>query len=158
MDSMSHNARIKAAITDLESQRKPKYAATARNWNIDKSTLWRRHQGETKTMEEANTESRQNLSRIQEEVLIEHCNRLTDRGIPPTPQILTNIAEELAKKKLGHNWATRFYDRHGDRLTSVYLRRIDHNRKKADNSRYFRYFFDSVRHHFNSLRQRYGYF
>jgi hypothetical protein len=32
---MDHNARIEAAITDLESQSRVNYAATAKEWDID---------------------------------------------------------------------------------------------------------------------------
>src|SRR5947199_6447927 len=144
MDSMSHNARIEAAIADLKSQECVNYAATARKWGLEPTTLRRRFIGQSTTIEEANSKSRQKLISIQEEALIEHVNKLTDRGIPPTPQILKNIAEELAKTKLGHNWVARFCRRHRSRLASVYLRTIDHKRKIADNSRYFRHFFDLV--------------
>src|SRR5436305_7849870 len=70
---------------------------------------------------------------LQEEALIKHANKLTDRGIPPTTQILKNIAEELAKVKIGHNWVTRFCKRHRSHLASEYLRKIDCKRKVADN-------------------------
>jgi hypothetical protein len=43
---MDHEARIQAAITNLESQKRLNYAATAKKWNLDRSTLSRRHQGE----------------------------------------------------------------------------------------------------------------
>ena len=107
-------------------------------------TLAKRYKGETGTVQEANSYVRQKLTNAQEEVLIAHANRLTDRGLPPTPQILKNIAEEIAKTKLGKNWVSRFYQRHRDRLTSVYLRVIDHKRKAADNSQYFQEFFNIV--------------
>jgi hypothetical protein len=87
---------------------------------------------------------RQALTTEEEEALIGHINKLTDRGIPPTPQILKNIAEEIARVTLGINWTTRFCKRHRGRLKSEYLRTIDHRRKKADNSRYFQLFFRLV--------------
>ena len=144
MDSMSHNARIEAAIAELKSQKRINYAEIARKWKLTDTTLRRRFIGKTTSIQEANTESRQKLTSIQEEALIEHANKLTDRGIPPTPQILKNIAEEISKTKLGPNWVARFCKRHSHRLTSVYLRAIDYKRKVADNSRYFRKFFDLV--------------
>lgn len=45
---------------DLDLQERANYAATARKWEAD----W--------------------LTDAQEEVLIAHANRLTDRGLPPT--------------------------------------------------------------------------
>jgi hypothetical protein len=46
-NSMDHNARIKAAIANLESQEAINYAATTKKWNIDRSTLSRRFRGKT---------------------------------------------------------------------------------------------------------------
>ena len=142
--AMDHNTRINKALDDLESQQPPKYAETARKWKVDKSTLWRRHKGETGTIQEANSYARQKLTNAQEEVLVGHVNKLTARGLPPTPQMVKNMAEEIANTKLGVHWPTRFYQRHYERLTSLYLRTIDHKRKVADNSQYFQEFFDLV--------------
>ena len=144
---MSHDARIEAAIAELKPQKRVNYAATARKWKVEPTTLRRRFIGETRSIQEANAESHQKLTSIQEEALIEHINKLTDRGIPPTPQIVKNIAEELAKSKLGPNWVSRFCKRHCSHLASEYLRKIDHKRKVADNFRYFHYFFNTVRNH-----------
>ena len=130
IDSMSYNAQIGTAIAELKSQKHINYAEIARKWKLTDTTLRRRFIGKTMSIQEANTESRQKLTSIQEEALIEHANKLTDRGIPPTPQILKNIAEEISRTKLGPNWVARFCKQH--------------KRKVADNSRYFRKFFDLV--------------
>src|SRR6201999_904068 len=141
---MDHNTRIAKAIEELDSQERINYAATAKKWDISRETLSKRYKRQTGSIQEANSQSRQKLTTAQEEALIRHINKLSDQGIPPTPQILKNIAEELAKTDLGVNWVARFRKRHEARLSSVYLRTIDHQRKMADNSRYFRDFFDSV--------------
>jgi hypothetical protein len=47
MDSIAHNDRIELAIADLESQESLNYTVTAKKWNIDRSTLSRRHRGVT---------------------------------------------------------------------------------------------------------------
>jgi hypothetical protein len=102
MDSLSHNARIEGAIAESKSQERVNYAATARKWKVEPTTLRRRL-----ISEEVNSGSqlrtRRKLTSMQEEMLIEHANKLTDRGITPTPQILKNIAEEISKMKLGPN-------------------------------------------------------
>src|SRR5207248_7946356 len=139
MDSMSHDDRMEAAIADLKSQKQSgkrvNYAAAARKWKLKQpTTLRRRYLGLSTSRAESISKSHK-LTSIQEEALIGHINKLTDRGFPPTPQILKNIAEELSKTKLGHNWVARFCKKHRSRLTSVYLRTIDHKRKIADNSR-----------------------
>lgn len=141
---MDHNAQMTSALADLESQKRTNFAATARKWQVERTTLAKRYKGKTGTVQEAISYTRQKLTNAQEEVLIAHLNRLTDRGLPPTPQMLKNIAEEIVKTKLGKNWVTRFYQRHRDRLTSLYLCVIDHKRKVADNSQYFQQFFDLV--------------
>ncbi|KAJ9644779.1 hypothetical protein H2199_003744 [Coniosporium tulheliwenetii] len=98
---MDHNARIEAAIADLGSQERTSYAATARKWRVVRETLAKRYKGETGTVQEANSYARQKLISAQEEALIKHIDKLTDRGLPPTPQMVKNIAEEVAKTKLG---------------------------------------------------------
>jgi hypothetical protein len=146
---MDHNARIANAINDLKSQNHPKYAATAKKWDVDKSTLWRRFQGHTGSVQEANSYARQKLTATQEETLIAYINKLSDKGLPPTPRIVKNLAEELTHETIGKNWVSRFIQRHAHRLTSVYLRTIDHKRKIADNSHHFEHYFITVSMLFN---------
>jgi Tc5 transposase DNA-binding domain len=141
---MDHNARIQAAIDDLKSQKRTNFAATARKWNLERTTLAKRFRGEMGSKEDANSYIRQRLTKTQEETLIAYINKLNDRGFPPTPQIVKNIAESIAHTKLGPNWISRFCKRHHTRLASVYLRTIDHKRKLADNSQHFQHFFNLV--------------
>ena len=141
---MDHNARIESALADLKSQKAVNYSATARKWEVERTTLAKRHKGQTGTIQAANSESRQRLSNAQEEVLIGHINRLTERGIPPTCRITRNIAEEIAGEELGPAWTARFVKRHNEKLKSLYLRNIDHLRKKADYEPSFRQSYDLV--------------
>ena len=46
-NSMAHNSRIAEAIADLKSQDRPNIAATARKYQLDRTTLSRRFRGET---------------------------------------------------------------------------------------------------------------
>ena len=89
---MDHNARIAEAITDLKSQDHPNIAATARKYNVARETLSKRFRGKTGSNQEATSYSRKQLTDAQEETLITYVNKLNDRGFPPTPQILKNIA------------------------------------------------------------------
>ena len=141
---MAHNARIAEAIADLETQDCLNIAAIARKYQVARTTLSDRFKGKSSTIEDTNSYVRQKLTSTQEETLIEYVNKLNDRGFPPTPQILKNIAESIAHTTLGHNWVARFCKRHCTRLASVYLRTIDHKRKLADNSQHFQHFFDLV--------------
>ena len=141
---MAHNDRIESAIADLESQERPNIAATATKFNIKRQTLSDRYHGKSTSMEEVTSYIRRKLTTTQEEALIAHINKLSDRGLPPTPQIVKNLAEELAHEEIGKNWVARFCKRHAHRLSSVYLRTIDHKRKIADNSHHFEHYYNTV--------------
>jgi hypothetical protein len=142
---MDHNAQIQSAIDDLESQDHPNIAATAKKWKVARETLSKRFRGETTSRREAISYTHKKLTDAQETTLVGYINRLSDRGLPPTPQIVKNLAEEIIRNEIGPNWVARFIRRHHDQLKSVYLRTIDHKRKIADNSHYFQHFYDTVR-------------
>jgi Tc5 transposase DNA-binding domain len=141
---MDYETRMQAAISDLESQDRTNFAATAKRWDLERTTLAKRYRGQTGTREDAASYTHRKLSDIQEAVLIKHINKLSDRGLPPTPQLVKNIAEEIIHAELGPNWVSRFCKRHQAQLKSVYLRSIDHKRKIADNSVHFQHFFETV--------------
>jgi hypothetical protein len=50
---MDHNARIVAAIRDLDSQERPNIATTTRKYNIVRTTLAYRFRGETGIIQDA---------------------------------------------------------------------------------------------------------
>ena len=102
-DSMGHDTRIQAAIDDLRSQKRTNFAATARHWKIERTTLTKRFRGQTASNRDATSYSRKQLTDTQEETLITYVNKLNDRGFPLTPQILKNIAESIAYTTLGPN-------------------------------------------------------
>jgi len=89
---MDYNARIAAAIANLEFQDYKNITTASREWKVDRSTLSKRFRGKTGTIEDVNSYSRQKLTTAQEEALIEYINKLDDQGFYPTPQILKNIA------------------------------------------------------------------
>jgi hypothetical protein len=77
---MDYEARIQAAITDLESQDRVNYTAIAKKWKIDRSTLSRRHRGVIGPIE---TLPRMHVDSLQ--IRIRHINKLSDRGLSSTP-------------------------------------------------------------------------
>ena len=81
-------------------------------------------------MEQYQSEVGRRLTNAQEETLIGYIERLTLRGMPPTPRIVRNLAEEIVGEQIGVNWHANFVKRHKDRLTGVYLRDIDNKRKR----------------------------
>jgi Tc5 transposase DNA-binding domain len=102
MDS-AKNDRIKAAMDQLDSQRALNYAAAVRDHNIDRTTLARRYNSKTVSRAEANSTYRQRLNDVQEDTLLRYIDTLTDRHIPPTSQIVRNLAEEILKGPVGKN-------------------------------------------------------
>ena len=131
-NSMDHKERILEAIADLYSQEVPNYGATAKKYDLVRTTLWRRHTSQTVSRSEATTEFRQALNEAQEKVLLVHIGRLVTKGTPPTPGIVRNIAEEIHGGELGKYWVGRFIHRHSLHLKSLYMRNIENLRKKAE--------------------------
>ncbi len=143
-DNMDYNERILAAIADLDSQEVPNYGATAKKYDLVRTTLWRRHTSQTVSRSEATTEFRQALNEAQEKVLLSHIGRLVTRGTPPTPAVVKNIAEEIHGGQLGKHWVTRFIQRHSLHLKSMYMRNIENLRKKAEYAPVFQLFYNLV--------------
>jgi len=135
---------MELAIADLSSQAQPNYRATARKYNINFNTLRRRFLGLQLSPAAASSVYRQRLSAVQEGVLIDQINRLTDRGIPPTSRMVKNMAEEMIQSTVGKNWTGDFVRRHKDALKSTYLRNIDKQRTKAEYLPSFEHFYQLV--------------
>ena len=125
MKNPNHNQSIDEALADLRLQERPNILATVNKYQLVESTLRRRWQGKSISIQEAASEYRQRLTNAQEDQLVLQINRLTDRGIPPTAQIVRNLAEEMINKSVGKNWTGDFVRRHKDRITSLYLRNIN---------------------------------
>ena len=111
-NNMDHEARIQAAIIDLQSQERVNYSATAKRYNLERTTLAKRFQGKTVSNQEATSYARRQLTDTQEKTLIQYINKLSNRGIPPTPQIVKNLAVEITGITLRKNWVSRFYKQH----------------------------------------------
>ncbi len=90
---------------------------------------------------EAATEFRQGLNETQEKVLLGHIGQLVNRGAPPTPAIVKNIAEEIHGGQLGKHCVTRFIQRHSLHLN---MQNIENLRKKAEYSPVFQLFYNLV--------------
>ncbi|EED15804.1 conserved hypothetical protein [Talaromyces stipitatus ATCC 10500] len=105
---MVNEADILKAISDLESQKTPQYAKTARKYNLEHSTLRRRYKGQTVSNQKATSIHRKLLTDAQEEVLLHHISKLSSRGLPPTPQILRNLVVELVQHDVRECWIHRF--------------------------------------------------
>jgi hypothetical protein len=132
MDNLTYEARLGLALEDLSKQARPNPTGTARTYNVNHTTLQRRFYSLQQDRASARAETNSCLYIAQEETLIGYINSLTDHSLPPTSQIVHNIAEELVNRTINKNWVSDFVKQHKDRLHSVYLRTIKNNRVKAD--------------------------
>jgi hypothetical protein len=138
------SARIATAIAAIRSGEITDYSKAAEKYKVDRTTISKRIRGLTKSRKEADSLFRQCLTDAQEEILIAHINKLTDRGMPPTSHIVRNLAEEIKGAKVGKNWTGQFIKRHKDRLKSLYLRNIDNLYISAEYALMFILFFTLV--------------
>jgi hypothetical protein len=104
----------------------------AESFGTERSTLSRRANKVTRSHEEYISEQCRHLNNAQEKVLIKRINYLTDKALPPTPAMVTNMAEEICGDKVHKNWASDFIRRHQNVLKSRYLRCIAVDRIKAE--------------------------
>jgi hypothetical protein len=85
MDNISHKDRIELAIADLESQVSLNYIKTAKKWNVNRSTLSRRHRGLTGSQDDHHSYVLKALTDMQEDVLVRYINELSARGLSLIP-------------------------------------------------------------------------
>jgi hypothetical protein len=103
MTRVDKSARIASAIAAIRSGEIKDYSKAAAKFNVDCTTISKRIRGLTKSRKDADSFWRQCLTNAQEETLIAHINKLTDRGMPPTSSIVQNLAEEIRGAKVGKN-------------------------------------------------------
>jgi hypothetical protein len=84
MDDISHNDRIELAITDLETQEYLNYAATARKYKIERTTLSRRHKSVIGSKKNQYSYTIKAFTNVQENVLIQYINDLNARELLST--------------------------------------------------------------------------
>jgi hypothetical protein len=131
---------IEAALNDLKSQEYPNYAATAKKYGVNRSTLSRRHRGVTHARG-SHEDHGQLLSNQQSKCLVAYINRLTERGFPPSIRMVRRFAYDISENQPGKNWAARWVKSQVNELASDFLQAIDLSRKKAENpSQFLRYF------------------
>ncbi len=100
---MSHDERMEKAINAIESGEAKNYSEAARKYNVERSTLSRRHREKTRSRSQFLPESIQCLTAEQEETLISLINRMTNRGMPLRSQIVRNLAEEMIGREVHKN-------------------------------------------------------
>jgi Tc5 transposase DNA-binding domain len=144
MGRADKSAQVTKAVLAIRSGEYTDYSNAANKFHCSRTAVMRRITGQTKTRQEAHSFWHQCLTNDEEEILISRINTLTDRGLPPTSQIVRNLAEEIRRQPVGKNWVGQFCKRHKLRLKSAYLRNIDNIRVSAEYAPMFILFFQLV--------------
>jgi transcriptional regulator with XRE-family HTH domain len=95
-----------AAIESLGKGEKFTYQEIADRYGVNRSTLSRRHRGVNRSVQEYAV-TKQLLSPHQEEELVKYIIGLTERGLPPTKEMIQTFAREVVKKEVGERWVLR---------------------------------------------------
>jgi transposase-like protein len=143
-DNSTTMAPIDEAIEDLKL-RGPEEQYTlkevAKKHGVNQSTLGRRWRGVTGPRD-AGHASRQALNPQQELELVRYIEGLTNKGLPPTREMIKNFSSEVAHQQLSESWVTRFINRHKLHLISKWTTAIDRTRHLADSESKYRLYFE----------------
>jgi len=93
---------IETALTDLALQDSSNYTATAKKFNINQSTLSRRHRNKTAFVKKSK-QTTSILSNQQEKELIRYINKLIERDIPSFNVMIRVFAYNISEKQPGKN-------------------------------------------------------
>jgi hypothetical protein len=111
---------IQDAIAEIERMGKGvsfSYTKVAKDFKVDRSTLARRHKGK-QAPRAVKAAQQQKLNPQQEEELIIYIGEITERGLPPTREMIKNFASAVAESDVGESWVSCFLMRHKTKLTS----------------------------------------
>jgi hypothetical protein len=120
-----------AAIESLEPGEDFSYQAVAKKFNINRTTLSRRHQS-LQAPRTAQYEHLQKLSPHQEAELVQYIEELTKRSLPPTREMVQNFASSIARERVSESWVTRFINRHKMDLIPKWSNGMERSRHIAD--------------------------
>ncbi|KAI1508842.1 Tc5 transposase DNA-binding domain containing protein [Pyrenophora tritici-repentis] len=135
---------IDDVIADLESQEpeeKLVLAEFARKWSVSRATLSRRWRRVTGPRSNGYAQQ-QAISPQQELELVRYIKTLTERGLPPTREMVRNFSSEVAHQQLSESWVTRFINRHEIHLISKWTSAMDRTRHLADSESKYRLYFE----------------
>jgi hypothetical protein len=96
--------QMQLALARCREVSNPNFSDIARDFElVDRQTLSRRFYGTQGSRALATSTYHKNLSNEEEEALIKQINHLTNRGVPPTSQMVKNLAEEMILWPIGKN-------------------------------------------------------
>ncbi len=93
---------IEAALADLALQKSSNYTATAKKFNINRSTLSRRHRNIIVFVKKSK-QTTSILSNQQEKELIRYINKLIERDISSLNVMIRVFAYNISEKQPGKN-------------------------------------------------------
>lgn len=144
MGNVTKSRSIDKAVAAIRSGECANQSDAGRKYGVHPTSIGKRLAGKTRSKFNYLSESCQCLTNTQEKRLIQYINKLSDRGMPPTSQIVKNLAEEIRKRPVGKNWVAQFVKRKGNELHSMYLRNIDNIRVAAEYKPVFNLFYKLV--------------
>ncbi len=112
-----------ASLASLESGDQINIIKTARKFESDRSTLFRRYRGVT-APRETQYQNQRNLNDQQEKFLVEYIDRLCTRALPSSRQMIRNFVSEICGKDIGKEWVSRFLKRHHVELVNHLINAI----------------------------------
>jgi hypothetical protein len=122
------------------SDKKIPWTRIAENHGVVRSTLTRKHRGETRSVHDAHLALR-NLSPQEEAELINYIEQLTADHLPPTREMVQNFASNIAGHPVSMSWVDRFVNKNSEQLTTQWSTSMDRDRHAADShEKYERYF------------------
>lgn len=131
------------AINSREPGDKLVYQEYADFFEVDRSTLSRRHTGR-QTSRNTKKVAQQKLNPQQEEELVLYIEDLTRRGLPPTRDMVRNFASTIAHERVSESWVTRFYHRHDHNLIFKWSTAMDAVRHAADSYHKYDLYFEHI--------------
>ena len=117
---------------------------TIKKHELVESTFKRRWKNQTKFSQTVVYQSKHRFTQMKEETLITQINRLIDRDISFTNQIVRNLTKEMIQKSINKNWAKNFINRNKNRLKSIYLKNMNSDRIKSEYASMLKQFYDLI--------------
>ena len=103
MGRADKSAQVTKAVLAIRSGEYMDYSNAANKFYCSRTAVIRRITGQTKTRQEAHSFWHQCLTNNEEEILISMINTLMDWGLPPTSQIIRNLAKEIYRQPIRKN-------------------------------------------------------
>jgi hypothetical protein len=145
LQTINKEGRILLALQAFKRHQFKTLRAAAAAFSVSQDTLRRRRDG--KPSRRDTIPPRQNMTPMEESVIIQHIIDLDSRGFSPTPKNVAEMANILRDRRnlahVGPNWATRFIKRTPE-LKSRFSRKYDYKRALCEDPKVIQAWFALV--------------